>query len=293
MAFGQEVAVTPIQMLNAFAAIANGGVMMMPRLVKAVADPATGDVARSEPVVVRRVVREETAAQLREFCVRVVEEGTARAARVEFMRVAGKTGTAQKAGQRGYVANKYISSFVGFAPYEQPRIACLVMIDEPHWSSRFGGDSAAPVFARVCRGLVGATPIFDDLLSVETLAVSTGPGRRSTAPNFLRMDRMAALDYARRRGNNVLVQGDEGRVVAQVPAPGAAMERNGVIRLMVSGGVSGRARAGMETNTRSRAAYRAVAVSQQGDGANDGLSAIARTMAIAGQAAVATAMVGR
>jgi hypothetical protein len=140
---------------------------------------------------------------------------------------------------------------------------------------------------------VGATPIFDDLLSVETLAVTSGPGRRSTAPNFLRMDRMAALDCARRGGNNVLVQGDEGRVVAQVPAPGAAMERNGVIRLMVSGGVSGRARAGMETNTRSRAAYRAVAVSQQGDGANDGLSAIARTMAIAGQAAVATAMVGR
>ncbi len=294
MAFGQEVAVTPIQMLNAFASIANGGLMMMPRLVKAVVDPATGEAARSEPVVVRRVVTEETAAILREFCLNVVEEGTAKAARVEFMRVAGKTGTAQKAGQRGYVANKYISSFVGFAPYESPRIACLVMLDEPHWSARFGGDSAAPVFARVCRSLASATPIFDDVLSVETLAVAADSGRRNAAPNFLRMERQAALDYARRRGSNVLVQGDGGRVVAQVPAPGARMDRNGVIRLLVAaGGVDGRTRGDFERNARLRMAYRDASAAGRRDDDQAGLGAIARTMAIAGQAAVASAMVGR
>jgi cell division protein FtsI/penicillin-binding protein 2 len=294
MAFGQEVAVTPLQMLNAFASIANGGVMMMPRLVKAVVDPATGNASRSEPVVVRRVVTEQTAAQLREFCLRVVEEGTAQAARVEFMRVGGKTGTAQKAGQRGYVANKYISSFVGFAPYENPRIACLVMIDEPHWSARYGGDSAAPVFARVCRSLASATPIFDNVLSVETLAVASESGRRNAAPNFLRMDRQAALDLARRRGSNVLVQGDGGRVVAQVPAPGAGMERNGVIRLTVADGAGdARASGDFARYLRMREAYRASSLSRGRGDERAELGSIARTMAVAGQAAVASAMVGR
>jgi cell division protein FtsI/penicillin-binding protein 2 len=293
MAFGQEVAVTPIQMLNAFASIANGGVMMMPRLVKAVADPATGEVARSEPVVVRRVVGEATAAKLRELCLRVVEDGTAQAARVEFMRVAGKTGTAQKAaGQRGYVPNKYISSFVGFAPYDKPRIACLVMIDEPHWSARFGGDSAAPVFARMCRSLASATPMFDDLLSVETLAVAAGGGRRSLAPNFLRMDRAAALARARRGGSNVLIQGEDGRVVAQVPAPGAAMERDGVIRLVVMDGAP-RPGMGPDGNARARARYRAAADARRRDADSADAGSIARTVAFAGQTAVAGALVGR
>lgn len=255
MAFGQEVAVTPIQILNAFAAIANDGVMMMPRLVRGVADPATGDVKRSEPVAVRRVVSKETAATLREMCLRVVEDGTAQAARLEFMRVAGKTGTAQKAGNRGYLLHRYMSSFVGFAPYDNPKIAAIVMIDEPKWAARYGGDSAAPVFARICRALATSTPWFDDVLSLETLSVASLGGRGATAPNFLRMDRDGALAAARKMGANVLVAGESGRVVAQVPVPGAPMDRDGVVRLLVTD-VKADARAGLETNRRARTLYR-------------------------------------
>jgi len=258
MAFGQEVAVTPLQVLNAYAAIANDGVMMMPRLVKGVADPRTGEVERSEPVVVRRIVSKETARTLREFCLRVVEDGTARAAKVEFMRVAGKTGTAQKAGQRGYLANRYVSSFVGFAPYEMPRIACLVMIDEPHWTVRFGGDSAAPAFGRICQSLASSTPLFDRELSVETVRASVDRGRRARTPNFLRMERATALETARRTGTNVLCQGEEGRVVAQVPTPGSPMSRDDIVRLVVSDGrLDGRkARLGIDDNERARVRYR-------------------------------------
>jgi cell division protein FtsI (penicillin-binding protein 3) len=257
MAFGQEVAATPLQVLNAYAAIANGGVMMMPRLVRGVADPR-GEVIRSEPVAVRRIVSEQTAEKLRELCLRVVEEGTAQGAKVEFMRVAGKTGTAQKAGRRGYLANRYVASFVGFAPYEKPKIACLVMIDEPHWNARFGGDSAAPSFARICRSLANSTAVFDDVLVVETLRVAPDRGRRWQAPNFLRMERAAALETARRLGANVLCQGGEGRVVAQAPSPGTALRRDDVLRLFVTDGrVDGsRARLGPEANARARARYR-------------------------------------
>jgi cell division protein FtsI (penicillin-binding protein 3) len=257
MAFGQELAATPLQVLNAYAAIANDGVMMMPRLVKAVADPRTGDVLESEPVVVRRVVTPETARTLREFCLQVVENGTAQAAKVGFMQVAGKTGTAQKAGRRGYIANRYISSFVGFAPYDAPRIACLVMIDEPHWSNRFGGDSAAPAFARICESLASSTPIFDDVLSVEMVRAEPGDRRRTVVPNFLRMDRAAALDAAREAGANVICEGDAGRVVAQTPAPGTMMEREQMIKLVVAGGKDRpRTRVDMNANQRLREAYR-------------------------------------
>ena len=267
MAFGQEIAVTPLQLLNAYASIANDGVMMMPRLVKAVADPRTGDVAESEPVVVRRVVSSETARTLREFCLQVVENGTGKAASVEFMQVAGKTGTAQKAGRRGYIANKYVSSFVGFAPYENPRIACLVMIDEPRWSNRFGGDSAAPVFARICESLASSTPIFDGLLSVQTVHAGDTGGRHTTAPNFLRMDRAAAMEVARRTDTNVVCEGDAGRVVAQVPAPGATMDRNAVIRLVVAGQSADRRRipADVQWNRRLREAYRDALPSRESD----------------------------
>jgi cell division protein FtsI/penicillin-binding protein 2 len=256
MAFGQEVAVTPIQILNALSAVANDGVMMMPRMVRGIADPATGEVSRSEPVVVRRVVSKETAAKLREMCLAVVEEGTGKAASLEFMRVAGKTGTAQKAGQRGYLAHRYVSSFVGFAPYEHPKIAAIVMIDEPKWASRFGGDSAAPVFARICRGLATSTTWFDDVLSLERLEVAELGSRGTPAPNFLRMDRVAALAAARKLGANVLLTGDQGRVVAQVPPPGSRMNRDGVVRLLVADADAARARGDVSWNEHLRMLYR-------------------------------------
>lgn len=236
MAFGQEIAVTPLQMLCAYAAVANDGVMMMPRLILGVADEATGEITRARPVKVRRVVSRETADTLRSFCLDVVEYGTGTKGAPGTIRVAGKTGTGQKASPRGgYLPGKYVASFVGFAPYEDPRIACIVLIDEPRWASRYGGESAAPVFARVCRSLANSTHVFDGALAGDVVASAPEHSRRFSTPNFLRMDRAAALEYARRLGANVLCQGDDGRVVSQNPSPGARMDRDGVIRLTVAG----------------------------------------------------------
>jgi stage V sporulation protein D (sporulation-specific penicillin-binding protein) len=246
MAFGQEIAVTPLQMLCAYAAIANDGVMMMPRLVKGVADEASGEVTRFKPLRVRRVVSEETARTLRGFCNDVVDFGTGVRAAVDFVQVAGKTGTGQKASPRGgYRSGRYVASFVGYAPRERPRVACLVLLDEPRWASRYGGDSAAPVFARLCRGLANGTSLFDGALQSERVTLA-GCGRtRYSAPNFLRMDRSEALERARRLGANVLCNGEAGRVVSQSPAPGAPMDRDGVVRLFVADGsdVAARGRA--------------------------------------------------
>lgn len=237
MAFGQEVAVTPLQMLAAYAAVANDGVLMLPRLIKGVADEETGEVTRFKPVTVRRVVSKATAHTLRDFCLDVIEYGTGTAAAVDFMQVSGKTGTGQKASPRGgYIPGKFVASFVGLAPHDQPRIACLVLLDEPKWASRYGGESAAPVFARICRSLANGTRVLDGVLSGDYVSAPDNAGRRYSAPNFLRMERSAALERARDLGANVLCQGDRGRVVSQDPSPNEPMDKDGVIRLVVAGG---------------------------------------------------------
>jgi cell division protein FtsI (penicillin-binding protein 3) len=135
---GQGVAVSPLQLATAYSAIANGGVLVQPHLVKDASQLWT-----------RQVVSSTVATQLRSMLHLTVEEGTGKNARLEGYTVAGKTGTAQKPNERkkGY-SNEVISSFVGMVPAESPRLVVLVMIDEPQ-TERLGAKVAAPVFARI------------------------------------------------------------------------------------------------------------------------------------------------
>jgi cell division protein FtsI (penicillin-binding protein 3) len=152
-AFGQAVSATALQVTTAMAAIANGGLLVRPTLVKRVVDPATGEVLDgAEPVVVRRAVSAEVAATVSRWLVGVIEDerGTGKRARLDGWRAAGKTGTAQKADlvSGGYSADKRFSSFVGFAPAEAPRIVIGVFVDEPR-EEIFGGEIAAPAFREI------------------------------------------------------------------------------------------------------------------------------------------------
>ncbi|MEJ2720944.1 MAG: penicillin-binding protein 2, partial [bacterium] len=221
MAFGQEIAVTPLQMVNAYAAIAGDGDLRVPRIVGAVVDEAAEETTRFEPVRVRRVVSKKTAARLREYCRSVVEEGTGTKAGLNFLDVAGKTGTAQKASPRGgYHRRRFVSSFVGFAPSRDPEIVCLVLLDEPDFDDRFGGVSCAPVFARIAEAIANSSHVFDDVLT--TVLVNDPPAAVPTfeAPNFLRLSREAAMERARMYDLNLLCKGEGGEVVSQEPDPG-------------------------------------------------------------------------
>ncbi len=149
--FGQGVSVTPVQMVAAYAAIANGGMLMRPFLVRRILS-ANGEASlEREPEAVRRVISLRTSEVATELLRRVVEEkgGTGSQARLDDFMVAGKTGTAQKVDARthGYSA-KRIGSFVGFVPADHPRAVILVLIDEPGTSS-YGGVVAAPVFRNI------------------------------------------------------------------------------------------------------------------------------------------------
>ncbi len=151
IAFGQGVAVTPLHMATAFATIANDGVMMRPYLVEKVTGKNGEILYHTEPTQVRRVMKPAAAQVMRDLLRGVVGEGgTGRAAASALYSTAGKTGTAQKVadGGRGYASGKYFASFIGIAPYETPRIAVFVGVDEPK-GAYYGGAVAAPVFREI------------------------------------------------------------------------------------------------------------------------------------------------
>lgn len=145
MAMGQSIAVTPIQLITAVSAIVNGGVRHVPQIVQSVEDHAGTVMTISPPVPAERVIQEETSRRVRTLLEGVVANGTGKNGALEGYRVGGKTGTAQKVGQGGYMAGKYIASFVGFMPADAPKIVMLVVIDEPS-GMYYGGQVAAPVF---------------------------------------------------------------------------------------------------------------------------------------------------
>ncbi|ULA64017.1 MAG: Cell division protein FtsI (Peptidoglycan synthetase) [Nitrospira sp.] len=150
ISMGQEIGVTPIQMVSAVAALANGGVLMKPYVVSEVRD-AQGKMLRQVlPQVKRRVVSPETARAVTSILESVVTDGTGVKAAIPGFRVAGKTGTAQKIDPRtgAYSSTLFVGSFVGFVPADNPRLAMIVVIDEPQGES-WGGTIAAPVFRRV------------------------------------------------------------------------------------------------------------------------------------------------
>jgi cell division protein FtsI (penicillin-binding protein 3) len=244
--FGQGIAVTPIQLAAAYAAIAAGGRLHQPYLVKR-ATTRTGrvllerDPTRSE-LAARQVVTAATAKTVTEMLERVVEVkgGTGDKARIAGVRVAGKTGTAQKvdAATHRYSTGR-LASFIGFAPADDPRLVTLVMIDNPKTAS-YGGVVAAPVFAAITsraldrlgvdQGPESHSPDLPAPVSVaRQSSASAGP---ATVPSFLGMSLRAALTAASHEGLVVDARGS-GFVTAQLPPPGSprAADENVVLTL--------------------------------------------------------------
>lgn len=256
--FGQGVSVTPIQMAAAFGAIANGGQLMRPYLVRRIVTP-TGEVAlENGPLAVRRVIGARTAATVTELLRRVVEEkgGTGSKARMDDFPVAGKTGTAQKVNAHtGGYSSKRIGSFVGFVPADDPRLVILVLIDEPGTSS-YGGIVAAPVFRGIALaglkhlGVEPATPAVQTVDAVppadrRTPAMASAepatvpPPDPDATPSFLGLSLREALLRAQASGWDVEVTGT-GYVAQQVPSPGAplATDRRLALRLAPGDGTA-------------------------------------------------------
>lgn len=147
--FGQGIAVTPLQLLTGVSAFANQGKLVKPILIKKI-ESSNGQVVKVFNQSKKRAISKKVAAEVKQMMRKVVSQGTGKRAGIKGFKVCGKTGTAQKAkpGHRGYMKDHYIASFVGFAPYHNPRIITLVIIDDPK-GTYWGGSVCGPVFAAV------------------------------------------------------------------------------------------------------------------------------------------------
>jgi cell division protein FtsI (penicillin-binding protein 3) len=162
LAMGYEIGVTPLQLAMGYGALANGGVLMEPRLLREIRSPTGERLARAEPRPLRRVIPESVAIEITEVLVGAVEGGTATRASLGTFDVAGKTGTARRTGANGrYLSGSYTASFVGYFPARDPQLVIFVKLDEPR-GSYYGGLTAAPVTRETLQGILAArTRAFD------------------------------------------------------------------------------------------------------------------------------------
>jgi cell division protein FtsI (penicillin-binding protein 3) len=218
LSIGQEVSVTALQLVAAVGAVANGGRLMQPRIVRALLDAEGRETRVFEPEVIRQVISPETARTLTRLLVRVVDQGTGHAAAIPGYEVGGKTGTAQKLDPRTrrYSHAPGVLSFVGVAPADDPRFVMLVLLDEPE-NERWGSEAAAPIFSAVGAELLrhlGVPP--RDALPVQL--VTGSPRRLPRDPSSWTRD-------APRRAEEVMSGAPRIQLTGGLPAPetGAVM----------------------------------------------------------------------
>ncbi len=231
ISIGHEIGVTALQMALAYCCLANGGDLFVPRLVLAARDEGESMRELNPPVRLRRVFSRETAETLKGFCREVVVKGTGKKASVSGIAVAGKTGTAEKAGENGYIEGKYVTSFIGYAPADEPRFVCLVLLDEPAYPYYWGGESSAVVFRKIVEGINLATELLcreDDL----DVAFRYRKTDRIAVPCFLRMTSAEAVRLASACGLYLCGSSGDGTVYAQIPDPGTLLERGGECKLL-------------------------------------------------------------
>ena len=245
VSMGYQIGVTPLQMASAVSAVANGGTLVQPRIVRAV---YRDNVRRPiEPKVVRRAISADTAAVLTSIMEGVVERGTATPAKIPGYTIAGKTGTAAKLINGHYSKSDYNGSFVGFIPSRDPAVTIIVVLDSPHGPhGYYGGNVSAPIFKHPRYYGIGRTidptpPILvnrhDSRIDAPppTIALVTDDrdSPAGTVPNLTGMSARDAVRRLGRLGVDVRLSGD-GFVVSQNPPAGAPIEPGSVSRLVLS-----------------------------------------------------------
>ncbi len=214
--FGQTFQATPIQMITAVASLGNEGRLMTPYVVSKVLDADGNIVKETTPKVKRQVVSESTAKTISSLMEEVVISGTAKNAYVAGYRICGKTGTSDKLTSPG----ENIASFAGFAPADDPKIAVLIAIDEPHGITT-GGGAAAPVAGRIFENVLAYLNITPQYSESELESATM------TAPNLVGQTPTSAVSSASKYIVRVVGNGE--KVVSQIPSHGQTMPKGGVI----------------------------------------------------------------
>lgn len=232
--YGQGITVTPIQLITAVSAVGNGGILMKPKLADAILDPETNEIIHEyKDEEVRRVISKETADTLLEILESVVSEGGGSKAQVPGYKIAGKTGTANKVIDGGYGDGKYVASFVGMAPADDPKMTIYVVIDEPNPNNSYGGQIAAPVAQEVMRDTLKYldVPPNDEEEQIEegekTETVVVPEVRNRTK------DQATKILSENRLGFTSVSNAGEDMVIDQSPLPGVEVDANTKIHLTI------------------------------------------------------------
>ena len=213
IAFGQSIAVTPLQLISSFSAVVNGGFLYQPTLVKGLTDSDGNYIEQYQPKVISQPISAETSATMRSILESVVEKGSGKNCYIPGYRIGGKTGTAQKYDENHQVmTGKHIASFIAFAPVEDPQLAILLIVDEPNVAVDFGSVVAAPYVKNVLLEslqYMGISPNFDEAQAPEQVEV----------PDLNDMTDAEAIDALKDLGLDYIADGT-GNVESQLPAPG-------------------------------------------------------------------------
>ena len=246
ISFGQGVSVTSLQLAAATSAIVNGGELYRPYLVQKVTNPINNISDEQQPYYVHRVIGRDIAHQLKQMMVRVTDsDGTASRARIAGFEVGGKTGTAQKVDPvtGTYSVDKRVSSFIGFAPADEPKMVILVVLDEPGVEKTYGGLLAAPVFARIAeqslrylhvptthsRAIETPSTMVDvsDLPALSSVMMAVDPGTEVML-DCQGLSSRQVLRLMEKSGLNIMFRG-AGRVVEQFPAAGCRVSGDSAV----------------------------------------------------------------
>lgn len=220
--FGQSFIVTPLQLITAYTAITNGGTMVRPHVAKELVDDDGNVIKSFDTQVIRQAISKETADTIRDILEGVVSNGTAKNAYIKGFRLGGKTGTSEKT-PRG--SGKYIASFVGFAPANDPEIIGLVMLDEPMGGSHMGGQIAAPTFKKIFDEVLRYMGVEPQYTEEEAQTLD------KTVPNVVGLEKSAIPKAFAESGLKYNIIGSGKSVVSQVPKGGATLPEGSTVAL--------------------------------------------------------------
>lgn len=223
MGFGQSIAISSLEMVNSFGAVINGGKVFQPHFVNTITTE-TGEVVYTRNATLKnQVISEENSKLMREMLFSVVDKGGGKYAKVDgYSIIGGKTGTAQKYENGAIAQGKYVASFIGFAPYDDPEYLVYVVVDEPQ-GSYYGGVVAAPL----------ASSIFGEIFRIKNLSTSQVTEEKNIElPTFIGMTLTQAIKEVTKLGLQYLVQGNGDYVTGQVAAPGTMVAENDIVLLI-------------------------------------------------------------
>lgn len=235
ISYGYEVGVTPLQILTAYAAIANEGRLMKPYIVQRIKDENGQEIYAGQPEMIRRIIPKSVNEQVIRMLESVIEYGSGTIVKIPGVRIGGKTGTSRKHVDGKYEEGSYNASFVGFFPVEKPEVVCLVMIEKPKTGGYYGAVASAPIFKGIAERIIHNNGLLAKTMIAERTEVTEKNADATvTMPDVASYASEKAVEILRRSGLAAKVYGAGNEVVRQYPAAGKKIERGSIVQLMMS-----------------------------------------------------------